>query len=58
MYFELILGNFLTVQWLGLSAFTAVGPGSIRGQGTNIPQTMQLWPKNPLFFSFYLLPDE
>ena len=26
--------NSLAVQWLGLHAFTAVGPGSIPGQGT------------------------
>ena len=26
------------VQWLGLSAFTAEGPGSIPGPGTKIPQ--------------------
>ena len=26
------------VQWLGLLAFTAKGPGSIPGQGTKIPQ--------------------
>ena len=29
-------GNSLVVQWLGLSAFTAVGPGSIPGKGTRI----------------------
>ena len=29
------------VQWLGLGAFTAVGPGSIPGWGTRIPQAMQ-----------------
>ena len=28
----------LVVQWLGLGAFTAVGLGSIPGQGTKIPQ--------------------
>ena len=33
-----IIGNFLVVQWLGLGAFTAKGPGSIRGEGTKIPQ--------------------
>ena len=27
-------GNSLAVQWLGLCAFTVVGPGSIPGQGT------------------------
>ena len=26
------------VQWLGLSALTAMGPGSIPGWGTKIPQ--------------------
>ena len=31
-------GNSLMVQWLGLHAFTAKGPGSIPGQGTKIPQ--------------------
>ena len=31
-------GNSLVVQWLGLCAFTAEGPGSIPGQGTKIPQ--------------------
>ena len=31
-------GNFLAVQWLGLYAFTAEGPGSIPGWGTKIPQ--------------------
>ena len=29
-------GNSLVVQGLGLSAFTAVGPGSIPGKGTRI----------------------
>ena len=31
-------GNSLVVQWLGLRAFTAMGPGSIPGQGTKILQ--------------------
>ena len=31
--------NSLAVQWLGLRAFTAKGPGSIPGRGTKIPQT-------------------
>ena len=30
-------GNSLMVQWLGLNAFIAVGPGSIPGQGIKIP---------------------
>ena len=34
-------GNSLMVPWLGLGAFTAVGPGSIPGQGTKIPQAMR-----------------
>ena len=33
-----MLENSLVVQWLGLCAFTAEGPGSIPGQGTKIPQ--------------------
>ena len=32
------LGNALAVYWLGLSVFTAEGPGSVLGQGTKIPQ--------------------
>ena len=28
----------LAVQWLGLGAFTAKGPGSIPGWGTKIPE--------------------
>ena len=34
------LGNSLVVQWLGLHAFIAEGPGSIPGQGTKIPQAV------------------
>ena len=33
-------GNSLTVQWLGLCAFTAEGLGSISGRGTKIPQAV------------------
>ena len=33
-------GNSLAVQWLGLYASTAGGPGSIPGQGTKIPRAM------------------
>ena len=29
-------GNFLAVQWSGLSAFTVKGPGSISGGGNKI----------------------
>ena len=31
-------GSSLAVQWLGLSAFTAVALGSVPGWGTKIPQ--------------------
>ena len=44
------LGNSLVVQWLGLSAFTAKGTGSIPGQGTKIPQAThqkKKWPYYP-----------
>ena len=34
-------GNSLEVQWLGLVAFTAEGPGSIPGQGTKVPKVAQ-----------------
>ena len=34
-------GNSLVVQWLGLGAFTAEGPGLIPGQGTKISQVTQ-----------------
>ena len=34
-------GNSLVIQWLELSTFTAVGPGSILGQGTEIQQATQ-----------------
>ena len=39
--FKSALGNSLVVQWLGLCAFTAEGPGSVSGQGTKIPQATQ-----------------
>ena len=34
----MILQGTLAVQWLGLSALTAQGPGLIPGRGTKIPQ--------------------
>ena len=34
------VGTSLAVQWLTLSAFTAVGLGSIPGRGTKIPQVV------------------
>ena len=39
MVSSLTFGNSLAVQWLGLHAFTAEGPGSVPGRGTKIPQT-------------------
>ena len=36
--FKMVSRNSLAVQWLRLSAFTVVGPGSIPGRGTKIPQ--------------------
>ena len=35
---EVVSGNSLAVQWLGLCTFTAEGTGSIPGRGTKIPQ--------------------
>ena len=40
-YLKPILGNSLAVQWLGLSAFTAEGLGSVPGQGTKILQAVR-----------------
>ena len=31
-------GNSLAVQWLGIGAFIAEGPGSVPGEGAKIPQ--------------------
>ena len=36
------MGSSLVVQWLGLSAPTARGPGSVLGWGTKIPQALWL----------------
>lgn len=38
---DIIPRNSLTVQWLRLGVFTAVGSGLILGRGTKIPQGMQ-----------------
>ena len=38
---KLLSGNSLVVQWLGVSAFTAMALGSIPGWGTKIPQATQ-----------------
>ena len=54
------LGNSLAVQWLGLHALTAEGPGSIPGWGTKIPQAVQCDQKNKvgygLLFVIFELP--
>ena len=39
-------GNSQAVQWLGLSTFTIMGPGSILGWETKIPQVAWLGFKN------------
>ena len=36
-----MIGTSLAVQWLGVLAFTAGGPGSIPGQVTKIPHATQ-----------------
>ena len=38
LFKKISLGNSLVVQWLGLCAFTAMGLGSIPGQGMKILQ--------------------
>ena len=37
---KIMTGSSLVVQWLGLCALTAEGPGSVSGWGTKIPQAM------------------
>ena len=36
------------VQWLGLHAFTAEGPGSIPSWGTKVPQAVQFGKKKKI----------
>ena len=38
MYLRSVVGNFPTVQWLGLRTFTAEGLGSTPGRETKVPQ--------------------
>ena len=45
------IGNSLAVQWLGLCALTAEGPGSIPGRGTKNPQAERRGQKKNFFFS-------
>ena len=53
---RVVLGNSLTVQWLGLCTFSAEGPGSIPSQGTKILQAVWCGQKTKkekkIFFSF------
>ena len=48
MLLKLMAGNSLAVQWLGLFAPTAEGPGSIPGWGTKIPKASQKKKKKEL----------
>ena len=41
-----VAGSSLAVQWLGLSTFTSMAPGSIPGPETKILQTVQCGQKN------------
>ena len=56
MSYQEHLVNPLAVQWLGLCAFTAEGPGSIRVQGTKIPQATQRGQKKRERNTFYMEP--
>ena len=47
------LGKSLAVQLLGLGVFIAVGPGSIPGRGTKIPQAMQRGQKKKKMSSLF-----
>ena len=40
-------GSFLATQWLKFGTFTAMGPGSIPGWGTRIPQEKQTKKQKP-----------
>ena len=44
-------GNSLAVHWTRLLTFTAVGSGSIPGQGTKIPQAIQGGQKKKKFLT-------
>ena len=37
MFKIVLLGNSVVVQWIGLGALTARGPGLIPGWGTKVP---------------------
>ena len=55
LIYNIYLRNSLVVQRLGLGAFTVKGPGSVPGQGTEIPQAPQRGQKNKIK---YLLQTE
>ena len=41
LFLSLFSGNSLAVQWLGICALTAEGPGSVLGEGTKIPEAVR-----------------
>ena len=49
------LGNFLEVQWLGLSTFTAWGPGSMPGWETKILQAARCGKKKNIYIYIYII---
>ena len=51
-----LVGNSLVVQCLGLSAFTAMGPGSIPGWETKIPQKKKKQNLLKIILTFFSLP--
>ena len=55
---ELRIGKSLAAQWLGLSDFTAEGPGSVLGWESKIPQAVQSGEKNLGLFPPLLFPHE
>ena len=56
LFLKMAFGNSLVVQWLGLSAFTAEGLGSIPGRGTKIPQAVRRGQKKWLCFVYCGIP--
>ena len=50
---NLNLGNFLVVEWLGFSAFIAMGPGSIPGQGIKVLCKLRSMAEKNLNLSFF-----
>ena len=46
--------NPLAAPWLGLSTFTAMGPGSVPGQGTKVSQVTIARPKQKQMRGLYI----